>query len=224
MSRLLGSYKDWATIDYQPFIAELHPHVILPYLTAETTALDVGCNKGGAALFLASHGLKVLGIDINSCAVDEARSRAESRGLEGRVTFEAADFLIDPPFGEFDIVLLARVLTCFPEAQEWRTLLSQAEQSVRLGGLLYVHDFLISLESENYRARYEAGEKRGWRPGNFCVNSPLGDELFVAHHHSDDEVRMIVSPYSPVFYNVHESMSMNGNPCRMFEFLGKRLA
>jgi len=224
MNGTLGSYKDWAKIDYQPFIAELYPHRVLPHLLEGSSALDVGCNRGGTTLFLASFGLKADGLDLNISAVEQARIRATSRGLDSMAKFEVADYLVNPPTAQFDIVLLTRVLTCFPDLQEWRSLLSQSWHSVRPGGFLYIHDFLISAESENYRARYEAGAKRGWRQGNFIVTSSVGEELFVAHHHSDEEVRAIVSLYSPTFYIVHDSLSMNGNRCRMFEFLGRRPA
>jgi cyclopropane fatty-acyl-phospholipid synthase-like methyltransferase len=224
MSKLRGNYKNWASIDYQPFIAELHPNIVLSQLSSGASALEVGCNRGGTSLFLASNKVNVLGLDLNGAAVEEARSRAIDRGLEATARFEIADFLVNPPSQEYDLVLLIRVLTCFPDEREWRALLSQAKRNVRPGGLLYIHDFLISRESENYRVRYEAGAKRGWRFGNFSVSSPAGDALFVARHHSDEEVRSIISPYSPISYSIHDSLSMNGNQCRMFEFLGRRIA
>jgi hypothetical protein len=46
--------------------------------------------------------------------------------------------------------------------------------------------------------------------------------LFIAHHHSMEEIAEIASPYKKLFLNFHDSVSLNGNACRMFEFLGKR--
>ena len=48
--------------------------------------------------------------------------------------------------------------------------------------------------------------------------------LFIAHHHSREELDEIMSPYEKVFLNIHDSLSLNGNACRMFEFLGERHA
>jgi SAM-dependent methyltransferase len=54
--------------------------------------LDVGCGTGENALFLASKGLEVLGIDRAPAAIEKARARAVERKIEN-VTFEVADAL-----------------------------------------------------------------------------------------------------------------------------------
>jgi hypothetical protein len=36
-----------------------------------------------------------------------------------------------------------------------------------------------------------------------------------------EEITEITYPYQKVFLNFHDSVSLNGNACRMFEFLGK---
>ena len=46
--------------------------------------------------------------------------------------------------------------------------------------------------------------------------------LFVAHHHSIEEITLIANRYEKMLLNFHDSISLNGNACRMFEFLGKR--
>jgi SAM-dependent methyltransferase len=53
--------------------------------------LDAGCGTGENALHLASLGLPVLGVDVAETALEIARAKARSRGLE--VEFAAADAL-----------------------------------------------------------------------------------------------------------------------------------
>ena len=53
--------------------------------------LDVGCGTGQTALFLASHGHDVVGVDAVPAAVDEAKRRAAERHLD--ICFRAADVL-----------------------------------------------------------------------------------------------------------------------------------
>src|SRR3954447_3838880 len=53
--------------------------------------LDVGCGTGENALFLASKGLEVVGIDRVPAAIEKARAKAAERKLS--CTFEVADAL-----------------------------------------------------------------------------------------------------------------------------------
>ena len=95
-------------------------------------------------------------------------------------------------------------------------------QLLKSPGYIYIHDFLTSPDIEAYRSRYEAGASLGWRAGNFQVNDARGNRLFVAHHHLPEEVDSIRAGFETLSYHSHESLSLNGNACRMFEFLGQR--
>ena len=227
MSPAGGEYEDWKHIDFQPPIADLVPLVVTAQLDAgqlpaDGTALDVGCNRGGVSLFLAQHGLHVLGVDLNGAAIDEGNRRAAESGLSSLVNFKVADILKEPLSALFDVVLLIRILTCFPAASDWQALLKRAGALVGPHVYLYVHDFLLSPGSGNYRARYAAGAHMGWRPGNFAVNDADGALSFIAHHHSEEEVAAITAPWQRVDFSIHQSLSLNGNSCRMFEFLGRK--
>jgi SAM-dependent methyltransferase len=62
-------------------------------------ALDLGCGSGMASIFLAQHGLSVVGVDYSPKAIGLARQRAEQAGAA--VDFRIADvtrldFLRDP--------------------------------------------------------------------------------------------------------------------------------
>jgi len=66
--------------------------------------LDVGCGTGENALYLASKGLEVTGIDAVPAAVERANAKAAERGL--KVTFKVHDALAVDRLGqEFDTVL-----------------------------------------------------------------------------------------------------------------------
>lgn len=72
--------------------------------------LDAGCGTGEYALWFASEGAEVTGIDVSSGSLEEARSYAEREGLEG-VRFEERSVL-DTGFGDesFDLVYCTGVL------------------------------------------------------------------------------------------------------------------
>jgi SAM-dependent methyltransferase len=217
-----GGYADWNDIDYQPAIPELLPEALVPFFRRDQTALEIGSGHGAVCFFLARHGLDALGIDINPDAISAARRQVASSDSGLTVRFDVADFLEQPDVGLFDFVLMIRVLTCFPGVDSWQALLRRAYACVKPGGMIYIHDFLFAPQIEGYRRRYERGKELGWRNGNFAVNDAKGRLLFIAHHHSKEEVDQIIAPYQMVSIQSHESLSMNGNPCRMFEFLGRK--
>jgi ubiquinone/menaquinone biosynthesis C-methylase UbiE len=83
----------------------------LARIAADQSVLDVGCGVGGPARFLAAtHGCRVVGIDLSEPFVDAARYLTDRAGLGGRVTFQTASAL-ELPFddGRFDVVLLQHV-------------------------------------------------------------------------------------------------------------------
>ncbi len=55
------------------------------------TALDLGCGEGGDAIWLASRGWQVTGVDISPTAVARAKNRASSEGFTERVSWIVAD-------------------------------------------------------------------------------------------------------------------------------------
>lgn len=53
------------------------------------TALDIGCGTGDNSIYLAEHGWQVTGVDYVQKAVDKARAKASTKGVD--VRFEQAD-------------------------------------------------------------------------------------------------------------------------------------
>jgi len=217
-----SEYALWRSLDYRPTLATLPVDNLAPYLRRGETALEIGCSRGQTTMWLGSRGLDVLGIDINGDAISQARRSAKISNV--KTHFIEGDFLDQPDLGKFDLVVMIRVLTCFAEFTNWCALLSRSFDCVAGAGLIYIHDFVASPENDAYRERYNEGTRRGWRTGNFAVPGKEGDIQFIAHHHSTEEIDEIMKPYEKVFLNFHDSLSLNGNSCRMFEFLGKARA
>jgi len=222
MHRSTGDYTDWQSIDYHPAIAELEPRTLLQYLSMGQSVLDVGCNSGGSALFLARKGLRVTGIDLNPKAIDIARDRAERAGFGYAAQFIVGDVIRWDYSGLFDVVTMIRLLTCFPAEEGWRALLSRANSLIKPGGRIYINDFVMAQDNRQYRDRYDAAARLGWREGKFAVNDAEGNLRFIAHHHTEQEMGEIFQPYEKLQLTFQESTSMNGNQCSMFEFIGQK--
>ncbi|MBB4684887.1 class I SAM-dependent methyltransferase [Amycolatopsis jiangsuensis] len=76
--------------------------------------LDIGCGLGENATFLAARGHHVTGLDGAPTALDEARARAASKGLD--ITFAQADATrLDGYEDRFDTVLDSALYHCLDE-------------------------------------------------------------------------------------------------------------
>jgi SAM-dependent methyltransferase len=75
---------------------------------APGTAVDVGCGEGADAVWLASRGWQVTGVDVSGVALDRAAEHAREAGVAERTAWARVDvFALDPlpvPAGGFDLV------------------------------------------------------------------------------------------------------------------------
>ena len=78
--------------------------------------LDIGCGPGDNAIFLASRGMRVTGLDCAPSAISEARARAAAKGA--RVTFDVADATKLAGYDDaFDTVLDSALYHCLTEEE-----------------------------------------------------------------------------------------------------------
>lgn len=79
--------------------------------------LEIGCGTGTNALWLASRGFDVLGIDVSPFAVERARAKL-AKATTGNCRFEVLDFLDrTPPGGPFDLVFDRGCFHVFDDAE-----------------------------------------------------------------------------------------------------------
>lgn len=101
-------------------------------------ALDLACGEGQNAIWLASLGWDVLGVDYSDVAIEKARGRAQHAGIQAE--FACADLVTyEPAPGAFDLVL---VLYLHIPSRERGLVLEKAAAAVAPGGtfLLIGHD------------------------------------------------------------------------------------
>ena len=60
---------------------------------APGTAIDVGCGEGADAVWLASSGWDVLGVDVSGVALERARQHAVEAGVADRTTWRQLDLV-----------------------------------------------------------------------------------------------------------------------------------
>ena len=83
-------------------------------------AIDLGCGAGANAIFLAQHGFEVTGVDFAEAAIEKARQRAATAGVQ--VNFVIDDLLnLRKITGKFDFLLDYGVLDDlrFPQRERY---------------------------------------------------------------------------------------------------------
>ena len=104
--------------------------------------LDLGCGQGRNAVWLATRGHRVTGIDQSPVAIEQARRLATEQEVE--VLFEVANVVEDwtPPSGAFDLVVLSYLQL---PPHDRRVAHAKATEAVAPGGTVW----LIAHHSDN---------------------------------------------------------------------------
>jgi SAM-dependent methyltransferase len=144
-------------------------------------AADLGCGAGNYAVWLASRGFRVTGIDVSAVAVDMAVRLAESQGascrfLEGDLTAEVPDDLA----GAFDFAYDWEVLHHVLPADRARYA-ANVHRLLRPGGR-----YLSVCFSEADAAAFGA-------EGRWC-RTPIGTLLYLSSEHE------IAALFDPLFH------------------------
>ena len=152
---------------------------------SEATLLDVGCGVGGLHLELLKHGAgKAIGVDLSPAYVEAASSLARELGFQNVVEYHVGDFVEqERDIPTADIVLLDRVVCCYPDMEPLVT--AYARHAQRLYALTY--------------------PRRTWwmRVAAFMMNLGLSvirkQFRFFLHHPREMEATLASEGFTPIF-------------------------
>lgn len=105
---------------------------------APGTALDLGCGRGGDAIWLAGRGWRVTAVDVSGRVLDRARAHAARAGVTERIDWQRHDLTATFPAGTFDLVCSQFLHSPLEEPGQRDAILRAALGSVAAGGTLLV--------------------------------------------------------------------------------------
>jgi hypothetical protein len=112
--------------------------------------------------------------------------------------------------------LLFAVLTCIPDNNEQRLLVTAVEQALRPGGLIYLSDLLVNDDVRN-RERYQR-----FAEGYKCYGVFELPEGVVVRHHRKEWIEELTSSFRQLEYEPFTVTTMNGNTSAAFQYLGRK--
>lgn len=144
----------WDISGPQPAIVELEEAGAI-----QGEVLDVGCGTGENAIYLASRGHSVWGIDFVSAAIDRAKAKAKERGID--VHFQVGDALkLSELRRSFDAVIDSGLFHVFSDDDRIRYV-NSLSSVIRPGGTYHVLCFSDQEPAGEGPRRVSEAELRG---------------------------------------------------------------
>ena len=107
-------------------------------LPVAASVLDLGAGQGRDTLVAARLGHKVLAVDISPTGIAQILDAAKNEDLS--VEAVVADLTGFVPIGEFDVVVLDRIVHMFSDTKDKKTLLARAARATAKGGYALIAD------------------------------------------------------------------------------------
>jgi SAM-dependent methyltransferase len=179
--------------------------------TPRARILDYGCGYGRTLAELSLAGYKnIVGMDFSESMLRRCRNQAFRLSLirnDGRS--------LPLKNNCFDAVILFAVLTCIPDSNEQRLLLTEVERVLRPGGLIYLSDLLVNDDARNLE-RYEQ-----YAEAYKCYGVFELPEGVVVRHHQKKWIEEITRSFQMLEYEPFTVTTMNRNESAAFQYLGR---
>jgi SAM-dependent methyltransferase len=182
------------------------------YSNQQARTLDYGCGYGRTLAELYRAGYHhVVGTDFSEAMLGRARCEVPDSMLVRN------DGVALPIKSEsIDAVLLFAVLTCIPDDNDQRAVMTEVERVLRPGGLLYISDLLVNDDPRN-RERYERYAERYRCYGVFEL-----PEGVLVRHHRREWIEELTGSFRQLENEPFTVTTMNGNLSSAFQYLGRK--
>ena len=176
------------------------------------TILDYGCGYGRTLAELSRAGYtRVVGTDFSEAMLGRAR-----REVPHSILVRNDGSALPIKSESIEAVLLFAVLTCIPNDNDQRIVLTEVERVLRPGGLLYISDLLVNNDLRN-RERYEQFAEKYKCYGVFEL-----PEGVVVRHHRKEWIEELTGSFRPLENEPFTVTTMNGNLSSAFQYLARK--
>ena len=182
------------------------------YCDKQARILDYGCGYGRTLAELSNAGYgNTFGMDFSATMLSRCRREVPRSRL---IRNEGCGLPLQP--NSVDVVLLFAVLTCIPDDNKQRILLTAVEQVLQPGGLIYLSDLLLNDDARN-RDRYQRFAQVYECYGVFEL-----PEGIAVRHHEKEWIEELTRSFRPLEYERFRVTTMNGNTSAAFQYLGRK--
>lgn len=190
----------------------LDTELLTRFVDPASLVVELGCGWGRVLGLLADSGYSRLsGFDPSPAMIE--RGRKEQPELDLGLWSGGEVPLEDESAGA---VLLFAVLTCVPSDNGQRGLIAEAARLLRSDGVLYISDYFLQTDRRNLE-RYAEYEKAHGTYGVFEIES--GEVL---RHMDRDWFATLTRDFENVQLREIDVLTMNGNPARAYQYLGRK--
>lgn len=213
MQAALSQIRYWDRVAHEKrFSHPLRLDWLGKYSDKHARILDYGCGYGRTLAELSAAGYENLfGMDFSEAMLGRCGSEVPRPKLirnDGNA--------LPLKDGSLDAVLLFAVLTCIPDSNEQRILLTAVEQVLRPGGLIYLSDLLLNDDARN-RERYQRFAEAYKCYGVFEL-----PEGVAVRHHQREWIEELTRSFRRLEYGPFTVTTMNGNTSAAFQYLGSK--
>lgn len=190
----------------------LYIEKLSPFISAESSIVEYGCGYGRMGKILREAGyVNYAGFDFAPNMIE--RGKVENPDL--KLSLLETPGTIPKEDLSVDAVVLSTVLCCMPNREEQAQLMEEIFRVLKVGGVLYVTDFLIC-EHPMYSEKYEAGFQKYGERGVYTTSENL-----VVRHHTASAILDLLSGFDVQWFEQFDFKTMNQNPAKTFHAIAR---
>lgn len=209
-----------------PSSLELDP-VIYKYLKTNFKILDVGCGFGKTVFELEKLGYKNLfGIDMNPSGILYAKTK--NKKLRKDLHFRIGNVNnLNFNNNTFDFLITQAFWTTTTNIIERLKIAKEINRILKVGGVIYIADFIRTWNHAHYRKVYLQGVNEGLELGTFkAYNKKTGKFMYLAHHFTKHEFFELLTKSGfckPIYYKSTIFTTQSGNKIKGCVLISKKV-